>query len=176
MGFLDKIFGSKAAKARAAEPTATVLCPIAGKIIPLEMVPDKTFAAAILGPGCGIEPEGDTVCAPFDGTVTQLAVTLHAISLMSDSGVELLIHIGMDTLDMQGRGFESLVAERQHVDAGTPLLKVDWAAIRAAGHPATSAVIVTNSDEFASVEVTGEGSAAVGAPLLVCKRPQNEIH
>ena len=72
-------------------------------------IPDETFAQGILGPGCGIEPTGKTVYAPFDGTVEQVASTLHAVGLTSEDGIEILIHVGMDTVEMQGKGFKALV-------------------------------------------------------------------
>ena len=136
MGFFDRLFGSRA---EAAEETRfsgekmVVKAPIDGIVLPLEQLPDETFAAAILGPGCGIEPTGDTVFAPFDGRVVSVASTLHAIGLESDEGIELLIHIGIDTIALRGNGFTPLVREGQAVKAGTPLLNVDLDAIRAAG-------------------------------------------
>ena len=85
MGFFDKLFGGKHdAAPKFAGEKMTVMAPIDGKVIPLEQIPDETFATAILGPGCGIEPTGDTVYAPFDGTITQVASTLHAIGITSD--------------------------------------------------------------------------------------------
>ena len=97
------------------------MLPIDGKVIPLEQLPDETFASAILGPGCGVEPTGDTVYAPFDGTVTQVPESLHAVGMMSDDGIEVLIHVGMDTVEMQGKSFEAQVKVDQKVKAGTPL-------------------------------------------------------
>lgn len=180
MGFFDKLFGGKAAEApKAAAPAEppkfagqpmTVMSPIDGKIIPLEKVPDETFASAVLGPGCGVEPTGDTVYAPFDGTITQVATTLHAIGMASDDGMELLIHVGMDTVEMNGKGFKALVKEQQKVVAGTPMLKVDLAAIKEAGHPTTTAVIVTNGDDMAAVKLQNEGDAPAGTPMLVCEK------
>ena len=93
MGFFDKIFGSKAAATKFSGQKMTVLAPIDSTVIPLEQLPDETFATAILGPGCGLEPTGDMVYAPFDGTVTTIADTLHAVGLMSDDGIEVLIHV-----------------------------------------------------------------------------------
>ena len=148
MGFFDKLFGGKAAsETKFSGQKMTVMLPIDGKVIPLEQLPDETFASAILGPGCGVEPTGDTVYAPFDGTVTQVPESLHAVGMMSDDGIELLIHVGMDTVEMKGQGFTSLTKEGAKVKAGTPLLKVDLEAIRAAGHPTATALIVTNSDD-----------------------------
>ena len=129
MGFFDKIFGSKAAATKFSGQKMTVLAPIDSTVIPLEQLPDETFATAILGPGCGLEPTGDMVYAPFDGTVTTIADTLHAVGLMSDDGIEVLIHVGMDTVEMQGKSFEAQVKVDQKVKAGTPLLKIHLDAI-----------------------------------------------
>lgn len=166
MGFFDKLFGGKHdAAPKFAGEKMTVMAPIDGTVIPLEQIPDETFATAILGLGCGIEPTGDTVYAPFDGTVTQIATTLHAVGITSNDGIELLIHVGMDTVDMKGQGFTVLVKENQKVTAGTPLLKVDLDAIRAAGHPTATAIIVTDGagDE---VKMLAEGDVAPGTPLF----------
>ena len=166
MGFFDKLFGGKAAETKFKVEKMTVMMPLEGKVIPLEELPDETFALAILGGGCGIEPTGDTVYAPFDGTVTQIATTLHAVGITSNDGIELLIHVGMDTVDMKGQGFTVLVKENQKVTAGTPLLKVDLDAIRAAGHPTATAIIVTNGDDLPEMSVVAAGDTAVGVPLL----------
>ena len=167
MGFFDKLFGGKAAsETKFSGQKMTVMLPIDGKVIPLEQLPDETFASAILGPGCGVEPTGDTVYAPFDGTVTQVPESLHAVGMMSDDGIELLIHVGMDTVEMKGQGFTSLTKEGAKVKAGTPLLKVDLEAIRAAGHPTATALIVTNSDDLPEISVVANGDAAAGTPVF----------
>ena len=134
MGFFDKLFGGKSKDENTAKFTnqsKTVLTPLQGKVLAQADIPDETFAQGILGPGCGIEPTGKTVYAPFDGTVNQVASTLHAVGLTSDDGIEVLIHVGMDTVEMNGKGFKALVKEGDKVKAGTPLLKVDLDAIRA---------------------------------------------
>ena len=118
MGFFDKLFGGKSKDENTAKFTnqsKTVLTPLQGKVLAQADIPDETFAQGILGPGCGIEPTGDTVYAPFDGTVTQIATTLHAVGITSNDGIELLIHVGMDTVDMKGQGFTVLVKENQKV-------------------------------------------------------------
>ena len=102
--------------------------------------------------------------APFDGTVTQIATTLHAVGMTSSEGTELLIHVGMDTVDMKGQGFTALVKEGQKVTAGTPLLKVDLDAIRAAGHPTATAIIVTDGAD--DVKMLAEGDVVPGTPLF----------
>ena len=144
MGFLDRLFGGRAKTAeetRFSGEKMVVKAPMDGIVLPLEQLPDETFAAAILGPGCGIEPTGSTVYAPFDGKVTSIVSTLHAVGLESTEGIELLIHIGIDTIALRGSGFTPLVREGQAVKAGTPLLNVDLDAIRAAGLSTESAVI-----------------------------------
>mgnify|MGYP002518983378 CR=1 FL=1 len=167
MGFFDKLFGGKAAEApKFSGEKKTIKAPIDGKVLPQDQIPDETFATGILGPGCGIEPTGDTVYAPFDGTVTQVASTLHAVGMMSDDGIEVLIHVGMDTVEMQGKGFTPLVKVDQKVKAGTPLLKVDLAAIAAAGHPKSTALIVTNADDLPEIKIVGSGTVEAGAPLF----------
>ena len=160
MGFFDKLFGGKSKDENTAKFTnqsKTVLTPLQGKVLAQSDIPDETFAQGILGPGCGI--------APFPGEVASLFQTKHAIGLQSDSGIELLIHVGMDTVDMKGQGFTVLVKENQKVTAGTPLLKVDLDAIRAAGHPTATAIIVTDGagDE---VKMLAEGDVAPGTPLF----------
>ena len=169
MGFLDRLFGGRA---KTAEETRfpgekmVVKAPMDGIVLPLEQLPDETFAAAILGPGCGIEPTGKTVYAPFDGTVEQVASTLHAVGLTSEDGIEILIHVGMDTVEMQGKGFKALVKVGDKVKAGTPLLKVDLDAIRAAGHPTATAIIVTNGDDMGELKMLAEGDVLAGTPLF----------
>ena len=169
MGFLDRLFGGRA---KTAEETRfpgekmVVKAPMDGIVLPLEQLPDETFAAAILGPGCGIEPTGKTVYAPFDGTVEQVASTLHAVGLTSEDGMEILIHVGMDTVEMNGKGFKALVKVGDKVKAGTPLLKVDLDAIKAAGHPTATAIIVTNGDDMGELKMLAEGDVLAGTPLF----------
>ena len=173
MGFFDKLFGGKSKDENTAKFTnqsKTVLTPLQGKVLAQADIPDETFAQGILGPGCGIEPTGDTVYAPFDGTVNQVASTLHAVGLTSEDGMEILIHVGMDTVEMNGNGFKALVKVGDKVKAGTPLLKVDLEAIRAAGHPTATALIVTNSDDLPEISVAANGDAAAGTPVFKFKK------
>ena len=169
MGFFDKLFGGKTEQEETVKffgQSKTVLTPIRGKVLAQADIPDETFAQGILGPGCGIEPTGDTVFAPFDGRVISVASTLHAIGLESDEGIELLIHIGMDTIALRGSSFTPLVREGQAVKAGTPLLNVDLDAIRAAGLSTESAVIVTNADDLPKLHIIAGGIVSTGTPLF----------
>nr|WP_229384132.1 glucose PTS transporter subunit IIA [Microbacterium allomyrinae] len=129
----------------------TLRQPLSGRVVPLSTVPDPTFGEGIMGPGVAIEPSGDTVVAPADGTVGATFDSSHAVALVLTDGTELLIHVGIDTVSMKGDGFETLVEKGQTVAAGTPLLRFDLAKIRAAGHPSITPVIVLNN-ENATVE------------------------
>lgn len=121
--------------------------PIAGSIVPLADVPDATFSQGILGPGVAIEPTGDTVVAPAAGRVETVFPTGHAIGLVLDDGTEVLIHIGLDTVELGGEGFETLVQAGDIVDEGTPLVRVDLERVRAAGKPTVTPVVVLNAPD-----------------------------
>ncbi|MFT4156828.1 MAG: N-acetylglucosamine-specific PTS transporter subunit IIBC [Microbacterium sp.] len=129
----------------------TLRQPLAGAVVPLTEVPDPTFAQGIMGPGVAIQPSGDTVFAPAATTIGATFDTSHAIALELDDGTELLIHVGIDTVQMKGDGFETLVEKGARVTAGTPLLRFDAAKIAAAGYSAITPVIVLN-DENATIE------------------------
>ena len=160
-GFVGGVGGAAVAAGAAAEqrlrartvPAATLQLrqPVAGTVLPLSEVPDAMFAEGTMGPGLAIDPAGDTIVAPAAGTVASVFPTGHAIGLALADGTELLIHIGIDTVDMKGDGFETLVKTGDAVSAGTPLLRFDADKIRAAGHSAITPVIVLNN-ENATVE------------------------
>ena len=126
-------------------------------MIPSEEIPDKTFAAGILGRGVGIQPAEGVAVAPFDGTVVSVTDTKHAVGLSSADGMELVIHVGVDTVEMKGDGFTCFVQEGQAVKAGEKLIAFDREKIRKAGHPDCVAVLVTNSFAYQNLEIkTGE--------------------
>ena len=131
----------------------TVYAPVGGNVVPSEQLPDETFATGVLGRGVGIEPEGDTIVAPFDGEISSVTDTCHAVGISSPDGMELLIHVGVDTVDMKGDGFQCFVKEGQKVKAGEKLLSFDKQKISAAGHPDIVAVLVTNADEYGTMEI-----------------------
>lgn len=120
--------------------------PVSGKIIPLEEIPDQVFSQGVLGMGVGIQPTGSQVVAPADGNITALMEDSgHACGLALDNGVELLVHVGMDTVDMAGKGFQVHVKEGQRVKRGDLLITFDPQAIQEAGHPTTTAFVVTET-------------------------------
>ncbi|QCR20530.1 N-acetylglucosamine-specific PTS transporter subunit IIBC [Agrococcus sp. SGAir0287] len=130
--------------------TATVITvrqPVEGRVVPLSQVPDATFAQGIMGPGLAIEPTGSVVVAPADGTVAHVFPTGHAVAMVLGDGTELLVHVGIDTVEMQGQGFTTLVEVGDAVTEGTPLIEFDPEAIRAAGHPTVTPVILLNGGD-----------------------------
>ena len=128
-----------------------VLQPVKGNVIAREAIPDDTFASGVLGDGVGIEPEDELVVAPFDGTISSVAESKHAIGIEAN-GMEMLIHVGVDTVNMQGDGFECLVNEGDEVKLGQPLIRFSREKIKAAGYSDTVAVLLTNSDDLEGVE------------------------
>ena len=144
----------------------TVCAPFTGQIIPLDKIPDPVFSQGLLGPGCGLEPAEETVYAPFDGIITQVPDTLHAVGITSSDGIELLIHVGIDTVAMQGKGFFFFVKTGQSVNAGDPLMTFSISAIRSAGYAATAALIITNGDQWRDVALLSSGYIEHGKSLM----------
>lgn len=134
---------------------------VGGNVIPLEQMNDPAFAA--LGKGAAIVPEGDkfTVVAPADGTLTTVFPTGHAFGLTTPSGAEILVHIGIDTVELKGDGFKTIAAQNDFIKKGDRLIEVDAAAIKAKGYDITTAILVTNPDDYADV-IFAEGNVACG--------------
>ncbi len=148
---------AKESNAAEKEIEKVIYAPIQGNVIQREQIPDETFASGVLGDGVGIEPEQGTVTAPFDGEISSLAETKHAIGISGPGGMEVLIHVGVDTVKMKGDGFTLFVSEGEKVRAGQKLMTFDLEKIRSAGYSTTSAVLLTNSDEYASCKVLKTG-------------------
>ena len=137
-----------------------------GTVVPMENIPDEVFSQGILGQCIGIDPAEGKVFAPVDGDITQAPDSGHALGLMSTGGVEVLIHVGVDTVDMNGDGFTPRVKEGDKVKKGQLLLEMDLDKIAAAKHPAVVITVITNTDEFAAVEGVASGTVEPGADLL----------
>lgn len=132
------------AQEMAAETCHELKAPLSGHVIPMEQIPDQVFSQGVLGQGVGIEPTGNVVVAPADATVsTVIEDSKHACGLLLDNGVELLIHVGMDTVTMGGDGFQLHVKEGDRVHVGDKLITFDPEKIKAAGHPTTTAFVIT---------------------------------
>ena len=158
----------EAAPAAPAEEFHELHAGLTGKVIPLDDVPDDVFSQHVMGDGVAIEPENDTVCAPADATVgVVMADTGHACGLVFYNEMELLIHVGVDTVDMNGDGFELLVKEGEHVKAGQPLIRFDKQKIKAAGHPTVTVFIVTEEGKAQNIQyLTGMQAEAGKTPII----------
>ncbi|MBE6163999.1 MAG: PTS beta-glucoside transporter subunit IIABC [Streptococcus gallolyticus] len=143
-----------------------IASPMIGEVVKLEDVPDEVFASGAMGKGIAINPTDGTVLAPANGEVTLVFPTGHAIGMRTENGAELLIHIGMDTVSLAGKGFKTFVEVGDKVEAGQKLLEFDLATIREANLPVISPIIVTNSAEFNDVLTTQEARVNTGDYLL----------
>lgn len=148
----------------------TIYAPINGEVIALSDVPDETFASGVLGQGAAIVPEDGEVKAPFDGTVSLVFDTKHAIAFTGNKGAEVLIHIGLNTVELNGKHFDVLVNSGDTVKAGQVVARFDTKAIKAAGYNLTTPVIISNSDEYSDIQVVKMGKGKSGEALINVKR------
>ena len=141
--------------------SAAITAPFSGKLVPLSDVPDETFASGVLGEGIAIEPSDGLFCSPVDGTVETIAETKHALGFAADNGLEILVHVGLETVSLKGEGFEVLVKEGDRVKAGQPVAKVDLALIRERGLKTITSIVLTGGAE--DLELQGaDGMAEAG--------------
>ncbi len=147
----------------------TVASPMSGKIIPLAEVEDEVFSKGMLGQGFGIQPRDGKVFAPFDGTVTTVFPTKHAIGLLSDSGVEVLIHVGLDTVSLEGKPFIAKVTDGSKVTKGDMLLEADLKMIEEAHLSSVTLVVVTNSDEFKHIYIETPEEVSPGEQVIIAE-------
>ncbi len=144
----DKIVKVKNEEPALSMEVEEIKSPISGRVIELEKVNDPVFSSGAMGKGIAIEPTDNKIYAPFNGTIEFIADTKHAIGLLSEDGVELLIHVGMDTVKMQGRGFDIKTSVSSKVKSGDLLLEFDRSAIEKEGYPLVTPVVITNADNY----------------------------
>ena len=150
-----------------------VAAPLSGSVMALEDVSDPVFSSGAVGKGAGLTPTGDiVVTAPADGTVVVAPASGHAFGINLDNGIELLIHVGLDTVNLEGKGFDVKVKQGDHVTAGQELVRVDRTVIEEAGYPLTTPVLITNTAKFASVEVIPDSDITTGNPLIRVTAPE----
>ena len=153
----------------AGKPDAVISAHMSGTVVPMAEVQDEAFSTCVLGEGVAIEPSEGKLYAPADAVVDNLFDTHHAIGLVTDDGVELLLHIGINTVELGGKHFEAHVAVEQKVKKGDLLISFDMEAIKAAGYLCTTPMIVCNTDDYQSITPKAEGAIQAGSPLLEIK-------
>ncbi len=157
MNFLKKLFS---------KPTDSICAPVAGKALPISKVSDPTFGEEILGKGIAIQPSEGKVFAPCDATVDMMFETGHAVSLMADCGAEILIHVGLDTVNLKGQHYNVVAKNGDKVKKGDLLLEFDMAAIQAAGYDIITPVVICNSSDFETFQTHVDKDVAVGDTVI----------
>lgn len=143
-----------------------ILAPISGELVNIEAVPDVVFAEKIVGDGIAIRPTGQQIVAPVDGTIGKIFETNHAFSIESDDGVEIFVHIGIDTVELKGEGFTRLAEEGQHVSKGTPILACDLPYLTEHARSMLTPVVISNMDEFRHIRKQS-GTVKAGEDVLL---------
>lgn len=160
-GSLKKLFGGEEKTAKG------IVAPVSGKAVPMSQVNDPTFSQEILGKGAAIIPSEGRIVAPADGVVTMVFDTLHALSVQTDSGAELIIHIGLDTVQLKGQFFKAHVNAGDKVKQGDLLLEFDIEKIKEAGYDVITPVIVCNTPSFPNMECLSGMDATVGETTII---------
>ena len=161
MGLFDKLFGKK----EEINPNH-VYAPMAGEAVAISEVPDPTFSSGMMGNGIAIQPTDGKVCSPVNGTVDTMFETGHAVTLVSDNGIEILIHVGLETVGLNGAPFQVKCKNGQKVKKGDILMIADLEAIKAAGLPTITPVLVCNSDDYATFNVS-TGKAVTNDDVVI---------
>lgn len=139
----------------------TIFAPVSGRMISIEDVPDKVFASRMMGDGMAFVFEGDTVCAPCDGKLSMVAETSHAFGMTLDNGADILVHIGLDTVNLNGQGFTKLASEGSRITKGTPVIRIDRAFMEEKGIDLTTPLVVTDMDDY-TIELISSQAVSMG--------------
>lgn len=145
-----------------------IYAPVDGELIPLEQVPDPVFSQKMMGEGVAIVPKKSNITAPVEGKIIQVASTKHAIGILAEDGSEILIHIGLDTVNLKGEGFKVVVKEGDQVSSGQLLMEVDWDYIKANAKSTITPIVITNSMEGnKEYQVTEEKECFSGQTVIL---------
>ena len=158
-----KLFG----KGKEVNKEIQIYAPLTGEYVKIEDIPDPVFAQKMMGEGFGINPSEGEVVSPIEGKVDNVFPTKHAIGLKADTGLELLVHIGLDTVQLDGQGFEILVNSGDTVKVGDPLLKFDLEYIRKNAKDVISPIIITNSDQTESIHIDDVQAVVKGETKVI---------
>ena len=168
MGFFDKLFGSKKPtkpEAVAASTDKGAVCsPVTGRVEVTDQIPDPVFACEAMGKTVAVWPSDGNVFAPISGAV--VSAMPHAFGIAGDNGVEVLVHVGVDTVNMKGDGFEVWVKAGDHVNAGDPVLTFDRDKVAKAGYKDIIMTIITNSDDYPALAKVAEGQVKAGDTVI----------
>lgn len=165
--FIKKMFNSDSTTDNSVQDALRLVAPVSGKAIPLSEVPDQVFAEKLAGDGLGIQAEGDVFVAPADGELTLVFKTKHAFAMTLANGIELLVHIGIDTVSLNGEGFEQLAEQGSQVKAGTPIIKIDRDFIISKGLSLSTPVLITNVDATKSISALEAGNVIAGETTVI---------
>lgn len=169
--FFKKLFGKSQSNnvesTTVESPKNSLVAVATGDLIPLSEVPDPVFAGKMAGDGAAIMVKGDTIVAPADGELSLVFKTKHAFAMTLENGLELLVHIGVDTVSLNGEGFEQLVEAGTKVKAGTPIIKIDRDFILGKGLSLATPVLITNVDAAKSITAVETGSVVAGKEIVV---------
>ncbi|CDH01644.1 PTS glucose transporter subunit IIA [Xenorhabdus bovienii] len=166
MGLLDKL-KSLVSDDKKNSGSIEIIAPLSGEIVNIEDVPDVVFAEKIVGDGIAIKPAGNKIVAPVDGTIGKIFETNHAFSIESDSGVELFVHFGIDTVELKGAGFKRIAEEGQRVQKGDLVLEFDLAFLEERAKSTLTPVVISNMDEIKELSKVS-GSVVVGESVIMC--------
>ena len=166
MGFFNKLFGGKSEPAKEVVKDNALYAHMVGKCVPVSEVPDPTFSEELLGKGIAVQPTVGKVYAPCDCTVAMTFDTKHAVSLETNFGAEILIHVGLETVNLNGEHFTLHVAQGDKVKKGQLLIEVDLEAVKAAGLPTITPVLICNTDDYTTFHTT-TGKAVTNADVVI---------
>jgi len=145
----------------------TLVAPVSGKVVAIDQVPDEAFASKAVGDGLAILPTGSTVVAPASGTLVKIFNTNHAFCLETENGVEIVVHMGLDTVALEGKGFTRLAEEGSTVVAGQPVLEMDLVFLNANARSMISPVVISNIDDFAGLTLLAGETVVAGETRIV---------
>ena len=165
MGLFDKL-KSLVSDDKKDSGTIDIVAPLSGEIVNIEDVPDVVFAEKIVGDGIAIKPAGNKIVAPVDGTIGKIFETNHAFSIESDSGIELFVHFGIDTVELKGEGFKRIAEEGQRVQKGDLALEFDLALLEEKAKSTLTPVVISNMDEIKEMTKM-TGPVTVGETVVI---------
>ena len=166
MGLFDLFKGKKEAETQ--EFNGKVFAPISGKLLPLSEVPDEVFAQKMIGDGVAIEPTASGVMvAPASGRIEKIFDTNHAFSIVTPAGIEIFVHLGMDTVKLEGKGVERIAEEGAVVKAGDPIVKYDYDFLKENAKSIITPVIISNTDDYSALNPVESGTAVAGETLVL---------